>query len=81
MNELDALANINFDEQNRKAEIKSLSIVRIGTTGGLQEDLPPGTFLISEKSIGLDGLLNFYAAATNFRLEIRKGFLQSYRLS
>ncbi len=61
MNELDALANIDFEKRSEKAEKKSLSIVRIGTTGGLQEDLPVGSFLISEKSIGLDGLLNFYA--------------------
>jgi len=61
MNELDALANIDFEKRTEKTEKKSLSIVRIGTTGGLQEDLPVGSFLISEKSVGLDGLLNFYA--------------------
>lgn len=61
VNELDALANIDLEKREIKAEKKSLDIVRIGTSGGLQEDLPVNTFVVSEKSIGFDGLLNFYA--------------------
>ncbi len=61
MNELDALSNIDFEKRIEKPEIRQLSIVRIGTTGGMQADIPLGSFLISEKSIGFDGVLNFYA--------------------
>lgn len=61
VNELDALANIDFVTRTEKAEKTSLEIVRIGTCGGLQEYTPVGTFVVSEKSIGFDGLLNFYA--------------------
>ena len=61
VNELDALVNIDFVTRTEKAEKTSLEIVRIGTCGGLQEYTPVGTFIVSEKSIGFDGLLNFYA--------------------
>lgn len=60
VNELDALVNIDFATRTEKAEKTSLEIVRIGTCGGLQEYTPVGTFIVSEKSIGFDGLLNFY---------------------
>jgi uridine phosphorylase len=61
LNELDALANIDLETRTIKAEHKSLNIVRIGTSGGLQTDLPVNSFVVSEKSIGFDGMLNFYA--------------------
>ena len=61
VNELDALVNIDFATRTEKAEKTFLEIVRIGTCGGLQEYTPVGTFIVSEKSIGFDGLLNFYA--------------------
>lgn len=60
MNELDALANIDFMTRTEKQELKSLEIVRIGTCGGLQEYTPLGSFICSEVSVGFDGLLNFY---------------------
>lgn len=60
MNEIDALANIDFETRTEKAEKRSLDIVRIGTCGGMQEDIPIGTFLVSQKSIGFDGVLAFY---------------------
>lgn len=60
MNEIDALANIDFSTRREKDNLKSLEIVRIGTCGGLQEYTPEGTFICSEISIGFDGLLNFY---------------------
>ena len=60
MNEIDALANIDFATRTEKAEKRSLDIVRIGTCGGMQEDIPLGTFLVSQKSIGFDGVLAFY---------------------
>lgn len=60
VNELDALANIDFTTREEKEEHRQLSIVRIGTCGGLQTFTPVGTFICSEISIGFDGLLNFY---------------------
>lgn len=60
MNELDALANIDFETRYEKEELKSLEIVRIGTCGGLQPYTPIGSFICSEISVGFDGLLNFY---------------------
>ncbi len=61
LNELDALVNINFDTRTANDKLVSLDIVRVGTCGGLQENTPVGTFIASSKSIGFDGLLNFYA--------------------
>ena len=60
MNEIDALANIDFATRTEKDTLRSLEIVRIGTCGGLQPYTPVGTFICSVKSIGFDGLLNFY---------------------
>ena len=61
MNELDALSNIDFNSRTEKKQFRQLTIIRIGTSGGMQPDIPLGSFLISEKSIGFDGMLNFYA--------------------
>lgn len=60
VNELDALANIDFQTREEKEQLRQLEIVRIGTCGGLQPYTPVGTFVCSEKSVGFDGLLNFY---------------------
>ena len=61
VNELDALANIDFNTRTQKTEFRQLEMVRIGTCGGLQPDTPVGTYVCSRKSIGFDGLLNYYA--------------------
>ena len=61
MNELDALSNIDLETRTEKKEFRQLTIIRIGTSGGMQPEIPLGSFLISEKSIGFDGMLNFYA--------------------
>jgi len=61
MNELDALANIDFTTRTELPEHRTLTIVRIGTCGGMQPETPIGTFVASVKSIGFDGLLNYYA--------------------
>ena len=61
MNELDALVNIDFATRTVNDTLRSLTIVRIGTCGGMQEDVPLGSFVASEYSIGIDGVLNFYA--------------------
>jgi len=60
MNEIDALANIDFQTREEKDQLRSLEIVRIGTSGGLQPFTPVGTFVCAAKSIGFDGVLNFY---------------------
>lgn len=61
INELDALANIDFKNRMLKNEFCQLELVRIGTCGGLQPHTPVGTYICSRKSIGFDGLLNYYA--------------------
>ena len=61
LNEIDALANIDFETRTERECLRSLEIVRIGTCGGLQPFTPEGTFVCSVKSVGFDGLLNFYA--------------------
>ena len=69
MNELDALANIDLHTRTDLPMHRSLNIVRIGTCGGLQPFTPIGTFICSDISIGLDGLLNFYHSVPGIRDE------------
>lgn len=61
MTELDALANIDFETREPKAEHRTLTILRIGTTGALHADIPLGSPIFSHYSVGCDGLLNWYA--------------------
>ena len=61
MTELDALANIDFTTREPKAEHRRLMVLRIGTCGALQPDIPLGSFIFSHISVGCDGLLNWYA--------------------
>lgn len=61
INELDALANIDFATREVKDSHRTLSMVRIGTSGALQPELIVGTPVIAEKAIGFDGVLNYYA--------------------
>lgn len=60
INELDALANIDLATGVAVEEPRSLTFVRIGTTGGLQADLPVGSFIATAKAVGFDGVLHFY---------------------
>ena len=59
-NELDALVNIDLKTREPKSRKKRLKVVRIGTSGALQEDIPVGTHLLSDYAVGLDNLMNFY---------------------
>lgn len=59
-NELDALVNIDLKTREPKARKRKLKIIRIGTSGALQEDIPVGTHLLSDFAVGLDNLMNFY---------------------
>lgn len=77
MNELDALANIDFNTRTEKAEHRTLTVVRIGTCGGLQPETPIGSFVASVKSIGFDGLLNYYAGRDEVcDLQLEEAFKQ-----
>jgi uridine phosphorylase len=60
MTELDALVNINLKKRENKVKKKSLKIIRIGTSGGLQQDLPVDSLLASQFAVGLDTLMHFY---------------------
>jgi len=59
-NELDALVNIDFNSRQVKSVLKSLNIIRIGTSGAVQEDIPLGSIMVSEYGIGLDSLMHYY---------------------
>lgn len=61
MTELDALANIDFETREAKPEHRTLTVLRIGTTGAIHPDIPLGSFIFSHISVGVDGLLNWYA--------------------
>lgn len=61
INELDALANVDFKTLTIKPEKRRLNIVRIGTSGAVQADIPIYSYVISEKNMGCDGVLRFYA--------------------
>lgn len=75
--ELDALANIDFKTRKVKQEHRTLNIIRIGTSGSLQEELHIGDFVIAEKGTGFDGILNFYADRDKVcDLEFEKQFMQ-----
>jgi uridine phosphorylase len=65
MNELDALANIDFATRTEKEVLTSLNVIRIGTSGSMQKDIPVDTLLVSEYGIGIDGLLHFYDYKNN----------------
>ena len=67
LTELDALANIDFGTRTVKPQLSQLTLVRIGTSGGLQPFTPVGTYVAAEKSIGFDGVLYFYAGNETVR--------------
>lgn len=77
LNELDALANIDFATRTIKSEFKQLTLVRVGTSGGLQPFVPVGTYVAAGKSIGFDGVIYFYADTervrdSDFEAELKK---------
>ncbi|MBQ9548308.1 MAG: nucleoside phosphorylase [Bacteroidales bacterium] len=61
MTELDALANVDFETRTVKPEHRTLTILRVGTSGAIQPEIPLGSFVFSHYSVGCDGLLNWYA--------------------
>ena len=75
LNELDALVNINFDTRQINEQLRSLNIIRIGTSGSLQGDIPVDSFVVSTHGLGLDNLLNYYRLEHN---EQEKQLLHSF---
>jgi uridine phosphorylase len=75
LNELDALVNIDFTSRTIKSQLTSLNIIRVGTSGSLQADIPTDSFVASTHGLGIDNLLNFYRYEEN---EEEKQLLQSF---
>ncbi len=69
LTELDALANIDFQTRMVKDTFTQLTMIRVGTSGGMQPHCPVGSYVVSEKSIGFDGLIHYYANAASVREE------------
>lgn len=74
--ELDALANVDFKTREVKKDFKQLSIVRVGTSGGMQPHCPVGSFVVAEKSIGFDGVIHYYDGSADVR---EKEFEESFK--
>ncbi len=76
MNEIDALANINFNTRQIKKDLSSLNIVRIGTSGSLHENIPVNSFLLSEYAIGMDNMLQSYQSETVCEKTLEEAFIE-----
>lgn len=75
MNELDALVNIDFETRTIKENLTALNIIRVGTSGSLQKEIPVDSFVASTHGLGLDNLMNFYQHSSN---EEEKQLLHSF---
>ena len=76
LNELDALVNIDFKTRTVKKNLTSLDIIRIGTSGSIQTDIPIDSFLISETAIGFDNLLYFYGNISFLDNDLSEAFVK-----
>jgi uridine phosphorylase len=82
INELDALANVDLHTRQEKAQRRHLNIIRVGTSGSLQEDIPLGAQLVSHYSVGLDTLMYFYALQqTEFEMWVGEQLQEALGLS
>lgn len=79
-NELDALVNIDFGTRNIKAEPTVLDIIRIGTSGAIQPEIPVDSFLVSEMGIGMDAMLHFYDSRHIQELEISNALAEHLQM-
>ena len=78
VNELDALANIDFQTRTIKENKKSLTLLRVGTSGAIQPEIPVGSFVFSNISVGCDGLMNWYADREEVTIpDMEKAFVES----
>jgi len=75
LNELDALVNINFETRTIKENLTQLNIIRVGTSGSLQQNIPVDSYVVSTHGLGIDNLLNFYRLDNN---EEEKQLVQSF---
>ena len=77
VNELDALVNIDLKTRMVKEQTTSLNLIRLGTSGSIQEDLPVDSFLLSTHGIGFDGVLNYYAESRHLEdTELTEQFIE-----
>jgi uridine phosphorylase len=76
LTELDALANIDFTTRMVKERFRQLTMIRVGTSGGMQTHCPVGSYVVSEKSIGFDGLIHYYA---NSRAVCEEDFEEAFQ--
>ncbi len=77
VSELDALANIDFESRTEKQEKRVLTLLRLGTSGAIQPDIPLGSFVFAHSSVGFDGLLNYYEGRNSVcDLDIEKAFME-----
>jgi uridine phosphorylase len=77
VSELDALANIDFESRTEKQEKRVLTLLRLGTSGAIQPDIPLGSFVFARSSVGFDGLLNYYEGRNSVcDLDIEKAFVE-----
>lgn len=76
VNELDALANVDFETRTVKKNFRQLSMVRIGTSGSIQEDISVGSMVIARKALGIDGAFHFYKNSEKVRdIELEDAFI------
>jgi len=81
LNELDALANINFETRSINPELRRLKIIRFGTSGSLQAEIPVDSFVASTHGLGIDNLLNFYRQENNDEeMAIQQAFIQHTKI-
>ncbi len=76
MNELDALVNIDLKTREIKDKLTSLNIVRIGTSGSLQAEIPVDSFVLGKYGLGMDGLLHFYDSKSVRELDMEEAFIK-----
>ena len=76
LNELDALVNIDFTSRTEKQGRTALNLVRLGTCGALQEEIPVDSFVVSSHGLGFDGLLHFYRSQEVRDLQMEEDFIQ-----
>ncbi|RED49350.1 nucleoside phosphorylase [Seonamhaeicola aphaedonensis] len=76
LNELDALVNIDLETRKPKETLQSLNIIRVGTSGSLQKDIPVDSFVLSEYGLDLNGMLHFYQIDAIKTPEIEQAFIQ-----
>jgi len=81
-NELDALVNVDLKTRTIKTKKKKLNIIRIGTSGALQEDIPLGSHLVTDYAVGFDNLMNFYKLSlSDFELSIGEDIEKKLKLN